>query len=129
MKDTLIEFRQFVLRGSIIELAVAFVIAVAFTTVVGSVVDNILMPLIGAVFGERNFSFLDFTINDSVFTYGLVINAVLTFIAIGAALFFFVVKPLKILQARMASGDEPAPEPTEEVTLLREIRDLLSRTS
>ncbi len=126
MKDTLIEFRQFLMRGNIIELAVAFVLGLAFAALVTSVVDHLFTPLIGAIFGEPNFAALDFTINESIFRYGSVLNEVFSFLAIAAAIFFFVVKPVQIVQARMRSGDTPPPEPTEDVALLREIRDLLA---
>ena len=127
LNATLIEFRQFLLRGNIVELAIAFVLGTAFAAVVTSFVTYIINPLISMLFGEPNLAFLDFTINDAVFNYGLVLNAIIAFIAIAAAIFFVVVKPLTLLRERMARGEEPAPEPTEEVALLREIRDLLAR--
>ena len=104
------EFRSFLLRGNVIDLAVAVVIAVAFAAVVTSLVEDLLTPLIGAIFGEPDFSALSFTINNSVFTYGNFINALLSFVFIAAAIFFVVVKPVNVMIAR--SRREPPPDPT-----------------
>ncbi|MCA9825990.1 MAG: large conductance mechanosensitive channel protein MscL [Dehalococcoidia bacterium] len=104
------EFKTFLLRGNVLELAVAFVIGAAFTTVVTSLVDNLLMPVIAMLFGEPDFSALDFTINDAVFGYGSFITAVVSFVLIAAAVFFFVVKPANLLMQRMRT--EPSPDPT-----------------
>ena len=104
------EFRSFLLRGNVIDLAVAVVIAVAFAAVVTSLVEDLLTPLIGAIFGEPDFSALTFTINDSVFTYGNFINALLSFVFIAAAIFFVVVKPVNVMIAR--SRRQPPPDPT-----------------
>jgi large conductance mechanosensitive channel len=100
------EFRDFVLRGNIVELAVAFVLGVAFAAVVGAFVNGLLTPLIALVFGEPDLGSLDFTINDAVFRYGAVLTAVIDFVAIAAAVFFFVVRPLNALSARFASPTE-----------------------
>lgn len=104
------EFRSFLLRGNVIDLAVAVVIAVAFAAVVTSLVEDLLTPLIGAIFGEPDFSTLSFTINNSVFTYGNFINALLSFVLIAVAIFFVVVKPVNAMIAR--SRREPLPDPT-----------------
>ena len=122
------EFRDFVLRGNVIDLAVAVVIGAAFGAVVTSAVENLFTPLIGAIFGEPDFSALDFTINDSRFMYGAVINAIISFLAIAAVIFFVIVKPLNVLNARRKQGEAAADVPTpEDIELLREIRDLLKR--
>jgi large conductance mechanosensitive channel len=126
MRGALREFRDFVTRGNVVDLAIAVVLGAAFGTVITSVVENLLTPLIAAIFGEPDFSALTFTINGSVFRYGLVINAVISFAAIAAAIFFLVVKPLMALERRRQKGEEPALEPTEEVKLLAEIRDALT---
>src|SRR6185312_4925974 len=94
------EFKDFLFRGNIIELAVAFVVGLAFAALVNSLVENLLMPVIAAVIGKPDFSDLTFTINDAVFRYGAFITSVITFIAVGAAVFFFVVKPLQMMAAR-----------------------------
>jgi large conductance mechanosensitive channel len=104
------EFRSFLLRGNVIDLAVAVVIAVAFAAVVTSLVEDLLTLLIGAIIGEPDFSALTFTINNSVFTYGNFINAVLSFVIIAAAIFFVVVKPVNAMIAR--SRKQPPPDPT-----------------
>lgn len=123
------EFRQFLFRGNIIDLAVAVVIGAAFGAVVTSAVDNLIMPVIAMLFGEPDFSGLDFTINDAVFRYGAFINAVVSFVLIAAAIFFLVIKPMErmmSLRNKAETAAEP-PAPSEDVLLLREIRDLLSR--
>ena len=94
------EFRAFLLRGNIVELAVAFVLGVAFGALITSFVDNLLMPIVAMIFGKQDFSALTFTINDAVFRYGAFITSVITFIAVGAAVFFFVVKPMQMMAAR-----------------------------
>jgi large conductance mechanosensitive channel len=94
------EFKDFIFRGNIIELAVAFVMGLAFATVVNSLVDNLLMPVVAAVIGKPDFRGLTFTINDSVFRYGSFLTDVLQFVAIAAAVYFFVVKPVQMMLAR-----------------------------
>jgi large conductance mechanosensitive channel len=104
------EFRNFLLRGNVIDLAVAVVLAVAFGAVVTSLVEDLLTPLIGAIFGQPDFSALTFTINNSVFTYGNFINALLSFVLVAAAIFFVVMKPVNAMIAR--SRNQPPPDPT-----------------
>jgi len=104
------DFKAFILRGNVVDLAVAVVIGAAFGAVVLSLVSDLLTPLIGAVFGEPDFSALTFTINDSTFYYGNFINKVFTFLTVAAAVFFFVVVPVNALIAR--SHKEPPPDPT-----------------
>ena len=94
------ELRNFLFRGNIVELAVAFVMGVAFAAVINSLVDNLIMPIIAMIIGKPDFSDLTFTINDAVFRYGAFITSVITFIAVGAAVFFFVVKPMQMMAAR-----------------------------
>ena len=100
------EFRDFLLRGNIVELAVAFVMGVAFAAVVSAFVNGLIMPLIAAIFGKHNFNDLTFTIHNSVFSYGSVITALINFIAVAAAVFFFVVKPVNALLGRFRSPAE-----------------------
>ena len=99
--EILKEFRAFILRGNVVDLAVAVVIGAAFTTVVTALVRDLITPVIAAVFGEPDFGDLGFTINGSRFAYGNFLNAVLTFVLVAAAVFFFVVKPVNFLMARM----------------------------
>src|SRR5689334_24385112 len=100
MAQLLKEFRAFILRGNLVDLAVAVVIGAAFTAVVNAFVKDIITPLIAAIFGKPSFSQLHFTINKSTFFYGDFINAVLTFVIVAAVLFFFVIKPVNVLMAR-----------------------------
>ena len=100
------EFRDFLLRGNIVELAVAFVMGVAFAAVVQAFVNGLIMPLIAAIFGKQNFNDLTFTINGATFRYGAFITNVIQFIAIAAAVFFFVVKPVNALLRRFRSPVE-----------------------
>ncbi len=95
------EFRDFLFRGNIIELAVAFVMGVAFAAVVNSLVDNLVMPVIAMIIGKPDFSDLTFTINDAVFRYGAFLTALVQFVAIAAAVFFFIVKPVQAMLARL----------------------------
>ena len=94
------EFRSFILRGNVVDLAVGIVIGAAFGVIVSSFVDNILSPLIGSIGGE-NLGKLTVTVNDVDLVYGQVLNAILSFLMIGAAIFFFVVKPVNLVMARM----------------------------
>ena len=100
------EFRDFLLRGNIIELGVAFVIGLAFAAVVNSFVNDLVMPLIAAIIGKPDFRDLTFTINDAVFRYGAFLTIVIQFIAIAAAVFFFVVKPVNALLKRYRTPAE-----------------------
>ena len=94
------EFREFLLRGSLVELAVAVVIGTAFGAVIAALVKDLVTPLIAAVGGQPDFSALTFTINDSKFLYGEFINALLAFVIVAAVVFFFVIKPVNALMAR-----------------------------
>jgi large conductance mechanosensitive channel len=107
------EFREFLLRGNLVDLAVAVVIGVAFTSVVTAFVADIITPLIAAIFGKPDFSSLDFTINGSRFAYGDFFNALLSFVIIAAVLFFLVVKPVNVLMAH-SKTEEPVAEKTRE---------------
>ena len=119
------EFREFILRGNLVDLAVAVVIGTAFTAVVNAFVKDIVTPLIAAIGGKPDFAALSFTINGSKFSYGHFFNAVVSFLIIAAVIFFAVVKPLNTLATRR-KRESPEPEaPSEDVRLLTEIRDLL----
>jgi large conductance mechanosensitive channel len=96
------EFKKFLLRGNVIDLAVAIVIGVAFAAVVTSLVQDLITPLL-AIPGETDFSDLTFTINDSTFFYGRFINALISFVLIAAAVFFLIVKPINALIERSRS--------------------------
>jgi len=118
------EFRDFLTRGNLVDLAVAFVLGVAFAAVVTSFVDNLVMPIVAMIIGKPNFDDLTFTINDAVFRYGSFITSLVTFLSIAAAVFFFVVKPVKTMEARRRQGEE---EPTPEEARHAEIVALLER--
>ena len=104
------EFKAFVLRGNLIDLAVAIVIGLAFTALITALVADLLTPLIAAIFGSHDFASLTFTINGSVFRYGDFLNALITFLTVAAAVFFFVVLPANALIQR--ARREPTADPT-----------------
>jgi large conductance mechanosensitive channel len=122
------EFREFILRGNVVDLAIAVVIGAAFTGVVNALVADVITPLIAAIGGQPDFSRLKFTINGSQFLYGDFLNAVVSFLIVSAVIFFLVVKPMNTFFAMRKREDAPAePEaPAEDVRLLAEIRDLLA---
>jgi large conductance mechanosensitive channel len=101
MPEILREFRAFILRGNLVDLAVAVVIGTAFTAVVTALVRDFITPLISAIVGERGIAPLTFTINGSPFPYGDFLNALLSFVIVAAVVFFLVVKPVNMLMARM----------------------------
>ena len=105
MTNTFKEFRDFLMRGNLIQLAIAFVLGVAFAAVINSFVTNLVMPIIAAIVGKPNFNDLTFTINKSVFTYGTFITDLITFVAIAAAVFFFIVKPVDMITKRRGSQE------------------------
>lgn len=105
------EFKEFIMRGNVIDLAVAVVIGTAFGAVVTSLVADIFTPLIAAIFGEPDFGAITFTINNSQFFIGNFINALISFLTIAAVIFFFVVKPLNTLLERQRRR-ERTPDPT-----------------
>jgi large conductance mechanosensitive channel len=104
------DFRQFLLRGNVVDLAVAVVIGAAFGAVVTALVQDFVTPLIAAVGGQADFSTLDFKIHGSTFGYGDFVNKVITFVVIAAVVFFFVVTPVNALISR--SRREPPADPT-----------------
>lgn len=125
------EFKKFLFRGNVVDLAVAVVIGTAFTAIVNAIVSGLITPLVGMIF-SKDFSDMTFDINGSTFAYGSVINAVIQFAAIAAVVFFFIVKPMQAIASRRTRGEEPAedtPAPSDEAMLLTEIRDLLAQRS
>lgn len=110
MKDLLNEFKAFIMRGSVVDLAIAVVIGAAFGAVVSALVKDLITPLIAAIGGQPDFSKLSFTINKSTFLYGDFINVLIAFIILAAVIFFLVIKPLNWLQSRRKS--EPPADPT-----------------
>jgi large conductance mechanosensitive channel len=106
------EFKQFIMKGNVVDLAVGVVVGVAFGAVVTGLVKDLITPLISAIGGKPDFSALTFTINNSQFLYGDFINVLISFITISAVIFFFVVKPLNKLQERASRNKTPT-DPTE----------------
>ena len=122
------EFRAFITRGNVIDLAVAVIIGAAFTAIVKSLVDDIIMPLIGIVLGGVDFTALVIQVGAATITYGNFIQAIINFVLI-ALVVFLLVRSINRMQERMAEEKEEAevapPEPSAEEKLLTEIRDLL----
>jgi large conductance mechanosensitive channel len=123
-------FKDFIMRGNVVDLAVAVVIGTAFTAVVTALVKDLLTPIIAALFGKPDFSDLHFTLNDSIFRYGDFLNALIQFVLIAAAVYFFVIVPIKALTEmrarRIQDGEAETEELSAEAMLLSEIRDLLA---
>ena len=119
-------FRDFLMRGNVVDLAVAVVIGAAFGAIVKGLSDGIINPIIAAIFGKPNLDTVGtFTINNSVFSIGLVLTPIVNFIIVAAAIYFIVVVPVNKLRSRFVKEEEAAE--AEEITLLREIRDNLAR--
>jgi large conductance mechanosensitive channel len=110
MRTMLRDFREFILRGNLVDLAVAVVIGAAFTAVVNAMVKDLVTPVIAAVGGKQDFSRLAFTINGSRFAYGDFLNALITFVIVAAVVFFLVIKPVNALLSRLRP--EPAVDQT-----------------
>ncbi len=126
------EFRAFITRGNVIDLAVAVIIGAAFTAIVKSLVDDIIMPLIGIVLGGIDFTTLTIQVGEATLTYGNFIQAIINFVII-ALVIFLIVRSINQMQKRMAQEKEvpssKPPEPSNEEKLLTEIRDLLKAKS
>ena len=120
------EFRDFILRGNVVELAVAVIIGAAFGAVVTAFSSSFVTPLIALIGGKPDFGSLAFTISGTQFPYGTFLNALISFLIIAAIVFFLVVRPMNTMMARIQRTDEPGSDaPAEEVVLLTEIRDVL----
>lgn len=124
MNTTLKEFRDFLLQGDIIALAVAFIMGLAFKDVVDVFTGGIVTPFIAAIVGEPDFSSIDLDVGDASLEIGALLNTIINLVLVGAAVFFFIVKPVQTIRERKKEAGEPVPE-AEDVLLLREIRDLL----
>ena len=129
------EFKEFISRGSVIDLAVGVIVGGAFTTIVNSLVDDIVMPVIGIITGGINFSSLKFTIKlpeelvdvePATINYGLFIQNVINFF-LTALVIFLLVKAINSFRKKKDEEPAPAPEPSDEVKLLTEIRDLMAK--
>jgi large conductance mechanosensitive channel len=122
------DFKSFILRGNVVDLAVGIVIGAAFTAVVTSFVGNVLTPLI-SIPGKTNFKNLAFTIGGGTFSYGLVLNALIAFILVAAAVFFLVVRPLNALVTRRRAGEDTGPGTRDCPECLSEIPEAARRCS
>lgn len=121
-------FKEFVMRGNVMDLAVAVVIGAALTAVINALVEHLITPLIAAIFGEPDLdSVWTFTLNEAEFSIGAILTALLNFLLVAAAVYLFIVVPMNRLMAMRASGEEAVATPSEDVQLLREIRDLLAQ--
>ena len=121
-------FRDFLMRGNVVDLAVAVVIGAAFTAVINALVKGIISPLIAAIFGQPNLDEVGtFTINGADFSLGVVLTALFNFLCVALAVYFAIVLPINKLAEMRKRGEEPEPEaPSEEVLLLTQIRDALN---
>lgn len=118
------EFKAFLLRGNVVDLAVAVVIGLAFKAIVDSIVADLITPLLGLILGGVNFAGLSFSVGDAVFTYGNLIQAIINFVIVGFVLFLIV----KAANRAMPKPPPPPPAgPTPQEVLLAEIRDLLKK--
>ncbi|MGD8485657.1 MAG: large conductance mechanosensitive channel protein MscL [Chloroflexota bacterium] len=122
------EFRDFIMRGNVVDLAVAFVIGGAFAAITVSLVEDILTPLLGLL-GIPDFSTWVIAVGDAEMRIGNFLNTLISFLAIAAAIFFLVVKPMNAVNARLAAGEEEEEEGPSEVDLLTEIRDELRKSA
>jgi large conductance mechanosensitive channel len=120
------EFRDFILRGNVVELAVAVIIGASFNKIVDAIVKGLITPMIGIFGGAPQFANNMFTINGSEFLWGTVVDAIVSFLIVAAVLFFLIVRPMNTLMARVRRQEEVTPPaPTVDQKLLTEIRDLL----
>jgi large conductance mechanosensitive channel len=124
-------FKEFILRGNVIDLAVAVVIGAAFTAVVNSIVENIFNPLIGALFSADSLkNAIDIPIGDATIKLGAVLGAIITFLIVASVVYFVFVMPMNLLKeradARRQAGEVKPEDPETELTVLAEIRDLLA---
>ncbi|MEG1925122.1 MAG: large-conductance mechanosensitive channel protein MscL [Ruthenibacterium sp.] len=126
MKKFLSEFRDFAMRGNVMDMAVGVVIGGAFTAIVNSLVADVFMPLIGILTGGIHFAGLSFGIGDAQITYGNFLQAIVQFILIAFCV-FMIIKAINMLHKKKPEEPEKAPEPSKEELLLTEIRDLLKK--
>jgi large conductance mechanosensitive channel len=119
------EFRDFIAKGNMIDIAVGFIMGAAFIALIGALVDDILMPIVAIPFGEPSFDSIIWTINDSQILIGSFITAIVVFLLVAAAVFFFIVKPYNAYRDRVGTDEDEDAGP-DEVELLRQIRDSLA---
>ena len=131
MKQFWDEFKAFIMRGNVLDLAVAVVIGAAFKTVIDSLVNDVITPFIGAIVGKPNFNSLTFKVGKGVIGYGSFLTNVVNFLIIAAAIFVMIktFEKLQTLRQRDAASEVDTPAPSDETVLLTEIRDLLRERS
>ena len=122
------EFRDFIAKGNMIDIAVGFIMGAAFTALIGSLVNDVLMPIIAIPFGEPSFDAIVWTINDSEILIGAFITQLVAFLLVALAVFLFIVKPYNTYRNRSEQEDEEEPVGPTEIDLLTEIRDALANT-
>ena len=127
MKGFMKEFKEFITKGDVMSMAVGIIIGGAFTAIVGSLVADIITPLLGIVLGGLDFSSLSVTVGSAVLTYGNFIQAIITFLLTALVIFWLMKAFNKMKKEEPAPKPEPEPEPSEEVKLLTEIRDALKK--
>ena len=128
MKSLLSDFRKFVMRGNVLDLAVAVVIGIAFNAVVNSLVNDVIMQIIAAIVGKPNFNDLTFKLGDGIIYYGKFLTALINFLIIAATL-FVIIRSFEELQKRRRGTEEELEEAPEDIVLLTEIRDLLAQNA
>jgi large conductance mechanosensitive channel len=126
MKGLMKDFRAFIMKGNVLDLAVAVIIGIAFNALVNSLVNDVIMQVIAAIFGKPNFNDLTFTIGDGIIYYGRFLTALVNFLVIAATI-FVIVRAFEELQKRRRGTEEELEERPEEIVLLSEIRDLLAQ--
>ncbi len=119
-------FKEFIMRPTLIDMAVGLVMALALKELVGSLVKHMIMPLVGVLFGKPSFDHLNTTINDSVILWGSFVTSIVAFVSLGFGVYFFVVKPFEMYNARKPKEEEEE-KVDEQLELLKEIRDALQK--
>ena len=127
MKKFMEEFKAFISRGNVMDMAVGIIIGGAFTAIVTSLVNDIMMPLIAAILGEHDFTALSFTLNNSVISYGAFIEKVIDFLVVAFCIFVFIKLMNSVIKKKEEPKKEEAPKKSDEVLLLEEIRDLMKK--
>ena len=122
------EFRDFIAKGNMVDIAVGFIMGVAFTALVGALVENVLMPIVAIPFGEPSFDAIIWTVNGSQILIGSFLTALMAFLLVAIGVFFFIVKPYNAYKTRTETAEEEEAGPTE-VELLTEIRDALTSSN
>ena len=125
--DVINEFKDFITKGNLVTLAVGFIMGVAFSAIVASMVNDVIMPIIAIPFGQPDFSSMTWTINDSEIRWGALVTAAVVFLLTAFAVFIFIVKPYNAFEARIAEDEEADPGASQ-TEILAEIRDLLAKS-